>query len=97
MSTFEVDAAMSSPTEITVAQLARLIGLPDAPALVDLHAEEEYRADPRVLSPAEHHASTDVASWCRRYQGRSMIAVFQTGGTPSQAVAARLRHEGFDA
>src|SRR5262245_11004269 len=31
MSSHEVDAAMPSPTEITVAQFSRLIGLPGAP------------------------------------------------------------------
>src|SRR5262245_50730668 len=91
MSSFEVDAAMPSPTEITVAQLARLVGLPGAPALVDVRTEEEYRADPRLLPTAEHHAPTDVAGWSGVYQGRSMIVFCQTGGTRSQATAARLR------
>jgi len=43
MSSREVDAAMSSPTEITVAQLSRLVGLPGAPALVDAHFDAVYR------------------------------------------------------
>src|SRR5262245_18833791 len=97
MSSREVDAAMPSPTEITVAQLSRLVGLPDAPVLVDVRSEEDYQADPRLLPTARQHASTAVAGWSRRYEGRPVVLICRNGGTPSQAVAARLRHEGLDA
>ena len=46
--TLEVDA-MPSTTAITVAQLSRLVGLPDAPVLVDVRIDEDYDADPRLL------------------------------------------------
>jgi len=58
MSSFEVDAAMPSPTEITVAQLARLIGLPGAPALVDVRTADEFRFDPQLIPTARRHPST---------------------------------------
>ena len=35
---------MPSPTEITVQQLSRRIGLPDAPAIVDVRIDEDFRA-----------------------------------------------------
>ena len=35
--------------------------------------------------------------WCRRYAGQSIVVLCQSGGTSSQAVAARLRHEGLEA
>jgi len=95
MSSPEVDAAMPSPTEITVAQLSRLVGMPDAPALVDVRSDEEYRVDPRLLPAAQRHAPTDVADWSSRYAGQSIIVICQAGRTPSQATAARLRHEGL--
>lgn len=88
---------MPSPTDITVAQLSRLIGLPGAPALVDVRAVEEYQADPRLIPTARHHASHDVTGWCGQYKGRSTIVLCRNGRTLSQAAAARLRHEGFDA
>src|SRR5262245_54733593 len=97
MSSHEVDAAMPSPTEITVAQLSRLIGLPDAPALVDVRSDEEYQADARLLPTARHQASNNVAGWCGRYNGRPVVVVCRNGGAPSQAVAAGLRHEGLGA
>ena len=41
---------MPSPTEITVAQLSRLIGLPGAPAIIDVRDEDDYAADPAADS-----------------------------------------------
>ena len=38
---------MPSVTAITSTQLSRLIGLPQAPALVDVRLDDDYRADPR--------------------------------------------------
>ena len=40
---------MPSFTEISVPQLLRLVGLPDAPALVDLRTDGDAAADPRLL------------------------------------------------
>src|SRR4029079_11445325 len=97
MPSFEADAAMPSPTEITVAQLSRLVGLPGAPVLVDVRTEEDYKSDPRFIPTAHRHASTGVEVWCRRYAGQPIVALCQSGGTSSQAVAARLRHEGLEA
>ena len=34
---------MPSPTEIAVAQLSRLVGLPGAPVLADVRTEEEFK------------------------------------------------------
>jgi rhodanese-related sulfurtransferase len=97
MSSLEVDAEMASPTEITVQQLARLVGLPGAPAMVDLRKEEEFTFDPRLVPTAQCHSSIAVIEWWKRYGDRSIVVVCQSGGTLSQAAAARLRHEGLDA
>jgi rhodanese-related sulfurtransferase len=97
MSSFEVDAAMPSPTEITVAQLSRLVGLPGAPVLADVRTEEEFNSGPQLIPTAHRHASTGVEVWWRRYAGQPIVVLCQSGGTSSQAVAARLRHEGLEA
>jgi hypothetical protein len=52
-----VDAAMPAPTEITVTQLSRLVGLPDAPAIVDDLTADEYQFDPRLLPAAQFQDS----------------------------------------
>src|SRR5262245_2431267 len=87
MSSYEVDAAMPSPTEITVQQLARLVGVPSAPAIVDVRKDEEFASDPRLVT-AQRHSSISAVEWWRRYAG---------GRMHSQATAANLRHEGLDA
>jgi rhodanese-related sulfurtransferase len=97
MSSFEVDAAMPSPNEITVAQLSRLVGLPGAPVLADVRTEDEFNSSPQLIPTAYRHASTGVEVWCRRYAGQPIVVLCQSGGTSSQAVAARLRHEGLEA
>jgi hypothetical protein len=64
----EVDA-MPFPTEIAVAQLSRIIGLPDAPPLIDVRAEEEFRADPRVIPTARRQITA------RNPAGLSIISI----------------------
>src|SRR5690349_9645224 len=97
MSSAEVDAAMPAPTEITVAQLSRLIGLPGSPALIDVRSDGDYRADPRLVPTARRYCSQNVSRWCKRYIGQASVVICQDGSTLSQATAAALRHEGIDA
>ena len=88
---------MPAPTEITVAQLSRLVGLPGAPVLADVRTEVEFNSDPRLIPAAQLHPSIGVERWCRRYAGQPIVLLCQSGRTSSQAVAARLRHEGLEA
>jgi rhodanese-related sulfurtransferase len=88
---------MPAPTEITVPQLARLVGLPGAPALIDVRSDGEYRADSHLVPAARRHCSQNVSHWCKQYAGRASVVVCQNGGTRSQATAAALRHEGIGA
>ena len=43
---------MPSPTEISATQLGRLVGLPDAPVLLDVRSDEHFASDPRFLPGA---------------------------------------------
>lgn len=70
---------MPSPTQITVAQLSRLIGLPGAPVLADVRTDQEYKSDPRLIPTAQRHPSTGVESWCTRYAGNPIVVVCQNG------------------
>ena len=88
---------MPAPTEITVSQLSRLIGVPGSPVLIDVRSDSEYRADPRLVPTARRHCSQNVSPWWKRYMGQSSVVVCQDGGTESQATAAALRHEGSNA
>ena len=88
---------MPSPTEISASQLSRLVGLPDAPSIVDVRTSEHFDADPRLIPGALRRAHDDVASWARAYDGRHVVVTCRAGGKLSQGVAAWLRHEGIEA
>ena len=63
---------MPSTTEITVAQLSRLVGLPRAPAIVDVRIDEDYAADPRLLPGARRRDLPNVAAWAQDCAGASV-------------------------
>ncbi len=88
---------MPSPTEITVAQLSRLVGLPTAPAIVDVREEDDHAADPRLIPGSRHHDYRGVAAWAESYAGRAVVVSCQKGLKLSQGVAALLRHAGIEA
>ncbi len=85
---------MPSPDTITTAQLSRLIGLPDAPVLLDLRTDEDYAADPRLLPGSVRRDFRTVAAWAPACAGRSVAAVCHRGLKISQGTAAWLRHNG---
>ena len=88
---------MPSVTAITATQLSRLIGLPQAPALVDVRIDDDYRADPRLLPGSSRHDFRTVEQWAPRYLGKSVVVVCQKGQKLSEGAAAWLRHGGIDA
>ena len=94
---FGEDATLPAPTIITVQQLARRIGLPDAPVVIDLRTEEDAGADPRLLPGAIRRSHADVATWAGEFTGRDVVALCQKGLKLSQGTAAWLRHAGANA
>jgi rhodanese-related sulfurtransferase len=88
---------MPSPTEITVAQLSRIIGLPNAPFLIDVRAEEEFRSDPRFIPTAQHHDFRDKSRWAKHYVDHLVVVYCQRGLTLSQGTAAWLRDQQINA
>jgi rhodanese-related sulfurtransferase len=87
---------MPSTTEITVPQLSRLIGLPHAPAIVDVRTDEEVAADPRMIPGSRRREFITVAAWSADYQGQPAVVSCQNGLQLSQGVAARMRCQGID-
>ncbi|TIU03444.1 MAG: sulfurtransferase, partial [Mesorhizobium sp.] len=88
---------MPSTTAITVSQLSRLIGLPGAPAIVDVRIEDDYNADPRLLPTSSRRDFKTVSTWASEYAGSRVAVICQRGQKLSQGVAAWLRHEGVSA
>jgi rhodanese-related sulfurtransferase len=85
---------MPSPDTITPSQLSRLVGLPDAPVLLDVRTDEDRAADPRLLPACVRHNHDNATSWAAEYTGRHVIVVCQRGLKLSHGVAAWLRHGG---
>jgi rhodanese-related sulfurtransferase len=88
---------MPSVTTITSSQLSRLIGLPQAPTVVDVRIDDDYRTDPRLLPGSIRHDYRTVQQWAPQYRGKSVVVVCQKGHKLSEGAAAWLRHGGVDA
>ena len=89
---------MPPPTLLTPTQLTRLVGLPDGPTLIDVRANEDFDADPRMLPGASRRDFREVAAWASNYAGHQhAVIVCQQGLKLSQGVAAWLRHTGVNA
>jgi rhodanese-related sulfurtransferase len=88
---------MPSPTEISVAQLSRIIGLPGAPMIIDVRPCDDCGSGRRVLPTARQMKSHNVTTWAHNFSGQRVIVYCQDGGDVSQGIAAWLRHAGVDA
>jgi rhodanese-related sulfurtransferase len=86
-----------TPDVITVAQLTRLVGTPDAPIVIDVRTAEDHAADPRMLPASVRRDYRTVAAWADTFAGQSVVVVCQRGLKLSQGVAAWLRHAGASA
>lgn len=90
---------MPSPNIIPVDKLARLLGRPDSPSLIDVRTDEDFGSDPRLVLGAVRRAWADVPAWGPSFvsSGRSAVVICKKGLKLSQGVAAWLRHEGVSA
>ena len=88
---------MSSFTTISVEKLTRLVGTPQAPTIVDLRAEEDFAADPRLIPGAVRRPATSTADWAAALAGQSAVTVCQRGRKLSEGAAAWIRQAGGSA
>lgn len=88
---------MPSPAEITVPQLARLIGLADAPVIVDVCVDEDFESDPRMIPSAFRHPFEDIAALAPGLAGSRVAVICKKGLKLSQGAAAVLRDHGIAA
>jgi rhodanese-related sulfurtransferase len=86
-----------SPTEITVSQLSRLIGLPQSPAIIDLRADNDFGSDRRLIPGSRRRAVNATVPWGKDYKGQSVVLVCNEGLQLSQGVSAWMRQQGADA
>ncbi|MCB1366422.1 MAG: chromate resistance protein [Rhodobacteraceae bacterium] len=88
---------MSSYTEITVPQLARLIGTPDRPVLIDVRNDEDFAADPRIIPASQRRDFRRVADLGPDLAGDKVVVTCQRGLKLSHGAAAWLRDAGIEA
>ncbi|MGJ8627849.1 MAG: chromate resistance protein ChrB domain-containing protein [Sulfitobacter sp.] len=88
---------MAAPNEITVPQLLRLIGTPDAPVIVDISIDPDFADDPYLIPGSFRHPHTDIAGLKERLAGRPCVISCQQGIKLSQGLVARLRCDGLQA
>lgn len=85
---------MAAPDTINVSQLARLVGTPEAPAIVDVRLDADHASDPRMLPASIRRDYRTTSSWADEYAGRFVVVVGQHGQKLAQGTAAWLRHAG---
>lgn len=88
---------MATTNSISVEKLARLVGTPACPALIDIQTPEDFAADPRLIPGAVRRPWDQAATWAGQFAGRSAVVICQKGQKLSQGVAAWLRHNGVRA
>jgi rhodanese-related sulfurtransferase len=88
---------MSSINAISVDKLARLIGTPKCPVIVDVRTDEDFALDPRLIPGSARRGGTNAAQWAKEFAGRSVVVACQKGKKLSEGAAAWLRHEGAPA
>jgi rhodanese-related sulfurtransferase len=89
--------AMSSVNSIVSEKLARLIGTPKCPALIDVRTDDDFSADPRLVPGSVRRPSDTAFEWAAEFGGRAAVVICQKGLKLSHGVAALLREAGASA
>jgi rhodanese-related sulfurtransferase len=88
---------MAAPNEIISPQLLRLIGIPNAPVLVDISTDEDFDADSYLIPGSFRHARSDIDGLKARIGHRPCVLICQRGIKLSQGLASWLRSDGIAA
>jgi rhodanese-related sulfurtransferase len=88
---------MSSINTISPEKLARLLGTPGCPVIIDVRDEDDHSADPRLIPGAVRRASPEPWRWSPELAGKPAVVVCQKGLKLSHGVAAWLRNDGLAA
>lgn len=88
---------MASYNEISPATLARLIGTPDCPRLIDVRIDEDFDDDPHLLPGAIRYPFNTIEDTVPELLGKKAVVYCQKGLKISQGAAALLRASGIQA
>ena len=78
-------------------KLARLIGTPRAPLIIDVREADALSGDPRLLPCSIHFPYETAETWAAGYRGQSVAVACQRGKKLAEGAAAWLRHFGATA
>ncbi len=81
--------------QIAPSQLARLMGTPDVPLIIDVRLPQDLAADPRLIPTAQSIPHTDIAQMVD--PARRAVIVCNRGRKLSEGAAALLRAQGMAA
>ncbi len=88
---------MASFNEISVSALARLVGTPDCPVLLDLRIDADFNADPQLIPGASRQSHLKLVELVAELRGKAVVVYCQKGLKISQGAAAILRTQGIQA
>jgi rhodanese-related sulfurtransferase len=84
---------MPAPNSISCANLARLIGTPDCPTLLDVRLPEDFAADPRLIPTCSRADFANPVAPA----GAKVVVICHHGKKLSEGAAALLRAAGHQA
>nr|WP_137830895.1 sulfurtransferase/chromate resistance protein [Methylobacterium sp. L1A1] len=88
---------MPVPNTISVEKLARLIGTPGCPILIDVRSYRDFLGDQRFIPGSALRSWEKADDWAPQLRGRSVVVICQDGRQHSHGVAAWLRSTGVSA
>jgi rhodanese-related sulfurtransferase len=88
---------MSGQLSFSCEKLAKLIGTPTAPVLIDVRLEEDFMLDPRVLPASKRVVHLAWATVIPELTKKFVVVICQRGAKLSQGFAAQLRLAGVEA
>lgn len=88
---------MTTINSISPDKLARLLGRPDTPLLLDVRTAEDFAADPRLIPGARRLDVEKIAAWGPALKGRRVVVNCHMGRKLGEGAAAWLRHFGAQA
>lgn len=86
-----------SPCDVPVSHVLDLVGLPDAPRILDVRSDADFGADARLLPGALRRDADSVESWGPALAGQRVVVVCRGGHGRAHGVAAWLRQAGAEA
>lgn len=85
---------MASFNSISSEKLARLVGTPKAPVVIDVRDDDDFAADHHLVPGSFRRGHVHVPQWAEEYRGGWVVVLCKHGGKLSEGAAAWLRHAG---